>query len=68
MDTISLAQQVVPRFILLGGDASGSGRTALLQALRSDDHTRHIPVAVLPKSLDHGLERLGLRSVGREVW
>jgi PleD family two-component response regulator len=65
---LSIARQAVPRLIFLRSDSSGSGLTGLLQALRSDDHTRHIPVAMLPKKFDHAFERLGLRLVGRELW
>jgi twitching motility two-component system response regulator PilH len=65
---LSIARHAVPRLIFLRSDSSGSGLTGLLQALRSDDHTRHIPVAMLPKSFDQAFERLGLRLVGRELW
>jgi CheY-like chemotaxis protein len=65
---LSIARQAVPRLIFLRSDSSGSGLTGLLQALRSDDHTRHIPVAMLPKSFNLAFERLGLRLVGRELW
>jgi CheY-like chemotaxis protein len=65
---LSMARQTAPRVIFLSSDRSGSGRTPFLQALRSDDHTRHIPVAAVSVDNDRRLERLGLRQVGRELW
>ena len=62
-----MARQSAPRLIFLSIDGSGSGRSPFLQALRSDDHTRHIPVGILPSG-DGSLERLGLRRVDRELW
>jgi CheY-like chemotaxis protein len=65
---LTMARQTSPRVIFLSVSRFGSGRTPLLQALRRDDQTRHIPVAILSASNDRRLERLGLRRVGREVW
>ncbi len=65
---LSIARQTQPRAIFLGARAMGSERTPFLQALRRDDHTRHIPVVVLPSDRDLSLERLGLTRVAREPW
>jgi CheY-like chemotaxis protein len=65
---LAMARETIPRVIFMSSDSSGSGRTRFLQALRSDDHTRHIPVAAVFADSDHRLERLGLRRVNREQW
>jgi CheY-like chemotaxis protein len=65
---LSLARQSVPRIIFMSTDRSGSERAALLQALRSDDHTRHIPVVAVSAGKDRSLERLGLMRIHRETW
>ena len=65
---LTLARQTQPRIIFLTVDRLGSERSPFLQALKRDDHTRHIPVTVLPAGHDHSLERLGLSRVGRELW
>lgn len=63
-----IAKQSAPRLIFLSIDRSGSGRTRFLQALRANDHTRHIPVAMLSSGHDRSMEHLGLQQVGRELW
>lgn len=65
---LTIARQAPPRAIFLTADQLGSERTPFLQALRRYDHTRHIPVTVLPIGHDDSLGRLGLSRVGREVW
>lgn len=65
---LTIARQVPPQAIFLTVKPLGSERTPFLQALRRDDHTRHIPVTVLPLATDHSLERLGMNRVGRELW
>ena len=65
---LTIARQSAPRIIFLSIDRTGSGLTRFLQALRSDDSTRHIPVAMLSDGRERFTERTGLRSVGREVW
>ena|SRR5438477_3136922 len=63
-----MARQIQPRVIFLSARTLGSERTPFLQALRRDDHTRHIPVVVLSADRDHFLERLGLSRVARDPW
>ena len=65
---LAIARQGQPRAIFLTVARLGSERTAFLQALRRDDHTRHIPVTVLPIGYDESLGQLGLSRVGRELW
>jgi PleD family two-component response regulator len=65
---LAIARQTQPRAIFLSPRALGSERTPFLQALRRDDHTRHIPVVVLPADGDLSLERLGLSRVARDPW
>ena len=65
---LTIARQAPPRAIFITAERLGSERTPFLQALRRDDHTRHIPVTVLPIGNDDSLERLGLSRIGRELW
>lgn len=65
---LTIARQSAPRIIFLRMDRTGSGLTRFLQALRADDSTRHIPVAMLSNGGDRSTEPMGLRSVRREVW
>jgi CheY-like chemotaxis protein len=65
---LAMARQTLPRIIFMSSERSGSERASFLQALRSDDHTRHIPVMAVTKGKDLSLERLGLMRVGRETW
>jgi len=63
---LTLARQTQPKAIFLSPRRQGSERTPFLQALRRDDHTRHIPVFVLPGGGDGSIDRLGLSRVARE--
>ena len=65
---LTIARQTQPRAIFLSARALGSERTPFLQALRRDDHTRHIPVVVLPADRDLSLHRIGLSRVARDPW
>lgn len=65
---LTIARQIQPRVIFLSARALGSERTPFLQALRRDDHTRHIPVVVLAGDHDLSIERLGLSRVARDPW
>src|SRR5260370_34166484 len=46
-DAVSRAKQTAPKIIFAHLGRSGLGNLALIQALRSDDNTRHIPVVVV---------------------
>jgi response regulator RpfG family c-di-GMP phosphodiesterase len=63
---LTMARQVPAIFLIAAG--LGSERTPFLLALKRDDHTRHIPVTILPFGPDESLERLGLSRVGRDLW
>ncbi len=66
---MTIAKQATPRIIFVSIGRGGSGGTPFLQALRSNDSTRHIPVDILAnRHKDGRLERLGLRRIGRELW
>ena len=65
---LRLARQAPPYAIFLTVAPEGSDRTPFLQALRRDDHTRHIPVTFLPGVHDNSNERFGLNLVGRDLW
>ena len=65
---LTLARQAGPWAIFLAVEHQGSECTPFLLALRRDDHTRHIPVTLLPFGHEESLERLGLSRVGREHW
>jgi len=65
---MNVAKQSAPRIIFVSIGALGSGAAPFLQALRSYDGTRHIPVGILSNRHDRSLQSLGLRRVGRELW
>lgn len=65
---LTIAKQATPRVIFVSIGQRGSGGTPFLQALRSNDSTRHIPVGILSNHQDRWLESLGLRRIGRELW
>jgi len=64
-DALSQARRSVPKVIFVHLMATGLGSLSLIQALRSDDGCRHIPVVLIT---DHADRRLGkkLHSVPRE--
>jgi DNA-binding response OmpR family regulator len=63
---LALAKQSPPDIIFVHIGRGGSGSTAFIQALRSNDLTRHVRVALLSKYYDQSLERLGLTA--QESW
>ncbi|SRR6266487_171881 len=67
-EALTIARQITPRIIFVRIGRGGSGAAPFLQALRSNDVTRHIPVGLLSDHLDGRLERLGLRRIAREHW
>jgi CheY-like chemotaxis protein len=60
---LNLAERSAPAIIFVKMGLSGSGSTAFLQALRANDHTRHIPVALLTSYYNRSLERTGLTRI-----
>ena len=65
---LTIARQTLPHAIFLSARAMGSERSPFLQALRRDDHTRHIPVVVLAAGRDTSLHLIGLSRVARDPW
>jgi PleD family two-component response regulator len=65
---LTIAKQTTLRIIFASIGQGGSGAAPFLQALRSNDSTRHIPVSLLSEAGDRRLERLGLKRIGRELW
>ena len=63
---LSLAKHSPPDIIFVHIGRDGSGSTAFIQALRSNDLTRHVRVALLSSYYDQSLERLGLSA--QEAW
>jgi CheY-like chemotaxis protein len=57
---LSVAQRSTPVIIFVNIGRGGSGGAHFLQALRSNDNTRHIPVALLSSYYNRSLERAGL--------
>jgi PleD family two-component response regulator len=65
---LTIAEQATPRIIFVSIGQRVSRSTPFLQALRSNDSTRHIPVGILSIRQDRSLESLGLRRIGRQLW
>ncbi|MDQ6900677.1 MAG: response regulator [Candidatus Dormibacteraeota bacterium] len=63
---LSLARQSPPDIIFVHMGRGGSGSTQFIQALRANDVTRNVRVALLSSYYDRSLERLGLTS--HESW
>jgi CheY-like chemotaxis protein len=63
---LTLAKQSPPDIIFVQAGRGGSGSSAFIQALRSNDLTRHIRVSLLSSYYDRSLERLGLTA--QEQW
>jgi CheY-like chemotaxis protein len=62
-EALVLAKQSTPQMIFVNIVRGGSGGSIFLQALRSSDQTRHIPVAILSRYYSRTLEDLGLTQV-----
>jgi twitching motility two-component system response regulator PilH len=65
---LAIAKQSMPRIIFVSKGRQGADVAPFLQALRSNDTTRHIPVGILSGDHDRRLERFGLKGIGRETW
>lgn len=65
---LARAKQSAPKVIFVHLVTSGSGNLPLIQALRSDDDCRHIPIVVIKDHTDMRMARTKLRSVHRDVW
>ncbi|HXN92186.1 MAG TPA: response regulator [Candidatus Sulfotelmatobacter sp.] len=62
------AKQTAPNVIFIHLVANGQDRLGFIQALRSDDSCRHIPVVVLTGRPTPTAKLKGLHGVNRERW
>jgi CheY-like chemotaxis protein len=67
MDALAQARLAAPNVIFVHV-ASAGGNLPLIQALRSDDACRHIPIIVLREGIDVRIASTKLKSVPREGW
>jgi CheY-like chemotaxis protein len=68
VEALSRVRQAVPKVIFVHLVASGRGNLSLIQALRSEDVSRHIPVVVVTNHRDYRVEKTKLRTVQRQGW
>ncbi len=62
---VELAQHWDPNIIFIADGTGRGGNSAFLSALKSNDHTRHIPVALLSSYFNGRAEREGLTAFSR---
>jgi CheY-like chemotaxis protein len=67
-DAVSRAKQMAPQVIFAHLGRSGLGNLALIQALRSDDTCRHIPVVVVRDNPVAASRPAKLHSVPHDSW
>lgn len=67
-EALSRVRQSVPKVIFVHLVATGLGNLSLIQALRSDDGCRHIPIVVVTNHRDIRVEKTQLRTVQRGGW
>jgi CheY-like chemotaxis protein len=67
-DALSRAKQTLPKIIYAHLGPSGLGNLALIQALRSDDACRHIPVVIIKDPTYVAKTRSTLYSVPHDSW
>jgi CheY-like chemotaxis protein len=67
-EALSRVRRSAPKIIFVHLGANGLGNLSLIQALRSDDASRHIPVVVVTNHRDVGVEKTKLRTVQRAGW
>ncbi len=67
-DALTRAKQVAPKVIFAHLGQSGLGNLALIQALRSDDTCRHIPVVVVRDQTALAAKPAKLRPVPHDSW
>ncbi|HLZ95082.1 MAG TPA: response regulator [Candidatus Dormibacteraeota bacterium] len=68
VEGLSRARQSLPDVIFTHLIAGGHDNVAFIQALRSDDACRHLPVVVLSGRLEARAGHKQLRPVGRDRW
>lgn len=67
-DALTRAKMVAPKVIFVHLGRSGPGNLALIQALRSDDTCRHIPVVVVRDQPAVAARPAKLRPVPHDSW
>jgi CheY-like chemotaxis protein len=67
-DALSRAKLSPPKVIYAHLGAFGAGNLHLIQALRSDDTCRHIPVVVITDGRNIGPRRAKLHAVPHDSW
>jgi CheY-like chemotaxis protein len=67
-EALGQAKKSLPKIIFLHLAAGGPGTVPFMQALRSDDGCRHIPVVLISDHFDPKVRRAKLHSVNRENW
>ena len=67
-EALSRVRQSAPNVIFVHLVATGLGNLPFVQALRSDDVCRHIPVVLITDHHDVDVEQSRLRAVYREGW
>ncbi len=66
-DALAQARVAAPNVIFVHV-ASAGGNLPLIQALRSDDTCRHIPIVVIREGADVRMARTKLKTVPRDGW
>lgn len=66
-DALAQARQVAPNVIFVHAVSPG-GNLPLIQALRSDDTCRHIPIVVIRNGIDVRIAKTKLKTVPRDGW
>ena len=67
-NALAQARRMSPNAIFVHLGASEGGSLPLLQALRSDDVCRHIPVVVIPSAGSDRSAGAKLKTVPRDAW
>jgi chemosensory pili system protein ChpA (sensor histidine kinase/response regulator) len=67
-EALSRVKQSVPKVIFVHLAGGSRGNISLIQALRSDDGCRHIPVVVVTNQRDARVEKTKLHTVNRQSW
>jgi CheY-like chemotaxis protein len=66
-EAVAQARQTAPNVIFVHAVSTGSN-LPLIQALRSDDACRHIPIVVIRGGADARMARTKLKTVPRDGW
>jgi response regulator RpfG family c-di-GMP phosphodiesterase len=63
-----LAKKSPPSIIFINPGGQASSASILIEALKADSYTRHIPVRLLTRSYDQGPGKKALTTVARNAW